>query len=404
MTLSTNSLRRWAKNIRIFNILFHLLLQFVTNLYFLERVIVKRVLDVASILVFKFLIKHPEGINKQARTVVVLISKTDSKSPHTEGFDFLHFYRPLFLFAHTHAPNVELIPWYLDGKNSIRDSFKFLMLLKLKHPESLILSSWNMSDPRLSSPSPYLLHTIRNRFHLTRKVIVLGWDTVDDGFWERHLNFDFVDEIIALDNPIKLGIQFDSDKLQNVRVESNIPPPFNLTLFNNAGISKCIFGVSFFGLVGSYRDYRKPYVSILQEMEHPSHISAGEDKFSQPSFQQMYEVLSQSKIGVSFSSSVKDRSQLKGRVWETLLSGALLLEQENVQILEFFTPNVHFVFFDSPESLAEKVDYYLSHESERAKIATAGRERAQLLQSKQELFRRLIPDFGLNVSDDLWKQ
>lgn len=400
MYSNINSLRRWAKNRPTLHFLYHVLLRFLTSLDFIKHGIIKGVQEFISITFFKHFTYQKEDSETLPRCIVVLISKTDNKSPHTEGWDYLHFYKPFLLFAHNCAPDVEVLPWYLDAKNSIRTSYNFLMFLKQNRPGSLILSSWNMSDPRLSSPSAHLLHVIRNRLQLTKKVIVLGWDTVDDGFWERHLNFSFVEEIIALDNPIYSGKHLESHNTKHIRVESHLPVPINLSLLRESSISARNFGVTFFGQIGSYRDYRLPYISLLNHLDHQDYISAAQDKFSQPSFQQMYEILSQSKIGVNFSGSVKGRVQLKARVWETLLSGALLLEQENLQILEYFTPNVHFVFFDSPESLAQKVDYYLAHESERAKIATAGRERAHFLQSEQGLFKRLIADSSAKYSPE----
>jgi hypothetical protein len=43
-----------------------------------------------------------------------------------------------------------------------------------------------------------------------------------------------------------------------------------------------------------------------------------------------------------------------------LLCGALLLEQENEQILKYFEPNVDFVFFSTPVELKEKILFYFS--------------------------------------------
>ena len=41
-------------------------------------------------------------------------------------------------------------------------------------------------------------------------------------------------------------------------------------------------------------------------------------------------------------------------------------------MLKFFTPDEDFVYYDSYESLMDKVDYYLSHEKERRDIAENG--------------------------------
>ena len=65
---------------------------------------------------------------------------------------------------------------------------------------------------------------------------------------------------------------------------------------------------------------------------------------------------------------------LVGRVWETIGCGTFLLTQRKDFIEDFFEDGKHLALFDSPEECAGKIKYYLSHESEREKIARQGYE------------------------------
>jgi hypothetical protein len=67
--------------------------------------------------------------------------------------------------------------------------------------------------------------------------------------------------------------------------------------------------------------------------------------------------------------------QLKGRVFEITMCGAMLLETEGDQTPHYLTPGTEYVPFSSQNDLLDKVTYYLSHEEERAAIALAGHHR-----------------------------
>ena len=71
--------------------------------------------------------------------------------------------------------------------------------------------------------------------------------------------------------------------------------------------------------------------------------------------------------------------QLTYRYLEVLASGALLVAPEVPGIRRYFVPGEHFVSFTTPDHASEVIEYYLTNEIERAKIAQKGRERAKAL-------------------------
>lgn len=67
------------------------------------------------------------------------------------------------------------------------------------------------------------------------------------------------------------------------------------------------------------------------------------------------------------------------RYLEVLASGALLVAQDVPSVRRYFTPGVHFISFDSPESAIVVISHFLGNDTERLKIAMQGKKRADAL-------------------------
>jgi hypothetical protein len=117
-----------------------------------------------------------------------------------------------------------------------------------------------------------------------------------------------------------------------------------------------------------------PYIEHLMEHNVPIYWS-GFDKAQQRPLSKYVEVLMRSKIALNFSHSV-NHHQLKGRAYEIMLCGAMMLETSNPQTPCRFTPMKDYVSFDSTDDLVDKIRYFLAHEGERGEIAARGQERA----------------------------
>lgn len=66
------------------------------------------------------------------------------------------------------------------------------------------------------------------------------------------------------------------------------------------------------------------------------------------------------------------RDDINMRVFEAMGSGAFLLTEKVPYLDEIFTDGVHLVTYSSFDEAVEKAKYYLSHDEERKKIASAG--------------------------------
>lgn len=96
----------------------------------------------------------------------------------------------------------------------------------------------------------------------------------------------------------------------------------------------------------------------------------------------MVSMFSRSRINLGFS-AVGDTAraghpirQVRLRDFEVPMSGGFYMLEYLEEIEQFFAPGKEIVCFDGPTDLVEKCRYYLDNETERRRIAQAGRRRA----------------------------
>jgi spore maturation protein CgeB len=87
---------------------------------------------------------------------------------------------------------------------------------------------------------------------------------------------------------------------------------------------------------------------------------------------------------------------IKGRVFEVPACGGFLLTgKSDDNISNYYIPNKEIVLFENKEDLVDKCRYYLSHESERVKIAQAGYERTIKDHTYQKRFSEIFNSLNL---------
>ncbi len=124
--------------------------------------------------------------------------------------------------------------------------------------------------------------------------------------------------------------------------------------------------------IGSLRyDKRAEYISFAQS-QIPELIVAGGQREANLSTFDYGKVIRSSKININFPQHGMGYEQAKGRVFQTIASRSLLLENANASTRSILTPDKDYVEFDSKEDLCDKIEYYLAHDEIRAKIANQG--------------------------------
>jgi hypothetical protein len=157
---------------------------------------------------------------------------------------------------------------------------------------------------------------------------------------------------------------------------SSCAQPFVVERWFRSHNSPRSINCSFVGLTGAYRNYREPYLEYVKELVPSSLILTPKTRRQQVPHLEYRRILQNSKISINFSESVDGQHQIKGRVWESLISGCLLMEQLNDEIIHFFQDGVHYVSFSTKEELVEKLLFYASNVKARKEIAMRGQEKA----------------------------
>jgi hypothetical protein len=89
----------------------------------------------------------------------------------------------------------------------------------------------------------------------------------------------------------------------------------------------------------------------------------------------MYEVLHQSRMTLNHHIDVAGDYAGNIRLFEATGVGTLLISDWKKNLPEMFVPGKEIVVYRSPQECVDMIHYYLSHDTERAAIATAGQQR-----------------------------
>ena len=139
------------------------------------------------------------------------------------------------------------------------------------------------------------------------------------------------------------------------------------------------------------------------------YLSRQQDDFQIPleicgsplSDEDLVKMYSRSRISLGFSSCgethrSKERIlQVRLREFEAPMSGAFYVVEYMEELEEFFEVGKEVVCYQDKNDLAEKVQYYLKHSSEREKIRQAGYRRARSEHTWQKRFKKVFREIGL---------
>lgn len=151
----------------------------------------------------------------------------------------------------------------------------------------------------------------------------------------------------------------------------------------NTGIQtdEYIYGNYFLGRKLAELDRIQTLTAIASK--HPLKLYTPNRAFQAPGIQNMgtvdYEtempyVFHYSKINLNITlKSIKSGIPL--RAIDVMSTGGFLLTNYQADFFHFFEPDVDFVYYDSIDDLLMKIDYYLTHDEERERIAKNGQEK-----------------------------
>jgi len=261
--------------------------------------------------------------------------------------------------------DAEVIVFYWDAISRIGTNLiNFIKIIIQVKPELIVFSSYSPRIKRpITQPSRFILKILKNKFFIN-SIIAIWWDTCSDKFTKMYFSKQTIFDLhIIVDNPT-LNLDYNSINKFEIDKILALFPPYNINSYFYP--FKKDINYSFLGQIDSYRSYRKEYITFLDNCNIKG-VLKFDNRAKQITHKEYCEILGKSKIGINFSFSV-DKHQIKGRVFEFIMSGALLLESKNDQIEKLFDENIEYVSFNTKEDMYEKIKYYLKHETERALI------------------------------------
>ncbi len=120
--------------------------------------------------------------------------------------------------------------------------------------------------------------------------------------------------------------------------------------------------------------------------------------------EEMIRLFSRSRINLGFSSCGNSHRsgqrilQVRLRDFEIPMSGGFYMVEYMEELEEFYDIGKEIVCYRNPAELAEKVAYYLKHETEREGIRRAGHERCLRDHTWQKRFETALREMGLGPS------
>ena len=214
-----------------------------------------------------------------------------------------------------------------------------------------------------SNPSEKFFQVFKNA---GCKIIVLWPDYGRDWTIQTAARFDrFIDSNVAI----------ACEKNGNFPKTKWLWTPEDPTYFYFDGFDKKDIDVSFLGTIHSSE--RAEYINFLKQYL-PSDIKVhfgGGQRHEKLSAEKYAEITRRSKMIINFPWSVAGNDQLKGRVFEAISCGALLLERKNDRTKEFFEPKKDYAEYTSKEHLLKMINDLHKDQTVREIVALSGLEK-----------------------------
>lgn len=263
---------------------------------------------------------------------------------------------------------------YLPGFVQV---IKILILLR-KNRVTIVISSY--------VPSIYRFPDLKCVAEINTKIaqVKLIWaDTHFEGIEKRIIpTIDLVSEHIVSDDP---SLRFRQiPRLGDLPV-TFFPFPAFPRQWYDSDLQDCDkkFDVFFSGTVsgGSYHNRRNEYLNYAKANGIALHgftsINFGKLNDVRPNYTKYLAELGNSKIGLNFSWH-SDVGAVTGRVWEVIVTGAMLLTtDDDISLQEILKPNEDYVTFSTKEDMLDKIIYYLQNSKQRIKIANSARNKVK---------------------------
>lgn len=256
-------------------------------------------------------------------------------------------------------------------------------------PDLIVIALFPSDLPGgMYTPNIKTLDIIKN--HLNIPVVAIMTDSTHPIFMKpSELIEPFVSLIVVLDSSTAY-LRMTSQPNKYLPMWS----PRDPRIFEDRHIERDI-DISFIGGIADYPDRRRKISSLMKS--NIAVYQTGGAKEAKLLIEEYANLMMRSKISLNFACMANHEGvfQLKGRVIEVMLSGAMLLEEENPEIKKWFEPMVDYVPFENEADLVEKARYYIAHDAERIEIAARGHLKTKDQYSGERFWKTVLGKVGI---------
>ena len=239
--------------------------------------------------------------------------------------------------------------------------------------------TWRNLDPRAET-----LKAIKEQLEIP--VVGLYYDLAKPSFERLCRGY-----LPGLDAVVTLDSRLDDARTENPSVAVMTGwTPLPASIYFNGSDDRPI-DVGFVGRISAHYQGRARYIKGLRDAGVKLEVRSVDDG-TRLSIEEMGAFLRSCKIVLNFSSTavisaweLNDRTpgeipevdHVKGRVFEAIACGALLLESRNIPTTAYFTPDEHYAEFSDLEELVGTIRYFLANDDHRQRLSSAGTQRFQ---------------------------
>jgi hypothetical protein len=199
----------------------------------------------------------------------------------------------------------------------------------------------------------------------------------------------------SLSDLCSLNVVLDTSKAEVSNKDKFMPmwTPQDTRQYFNSHTPRNI-DVCFLGSVNGYRDR----IIGLEALKYNAIdvVQLGGQRDNPIPLETYVDILQRSKICLNFAQHrCGPFVQAKGRIFEATLCGALLMDSDNDQTKNWFTPDEHYISFKDETDLVHKVKHHLKNDGERGRIANAGWLKSSILYSPRNFWKQVLERVGL---------
>ncbi len=223
-------------------------------------------------------------------------------------------------------------------------------------------------------------------------MIGFAWDSITN---------DYIKKCEELESYLKFHVVVDSSILLYIVKDPQhyltLWGPRDPKLYYNPGESAKNIPISYLGRLFKPNADRGPTIKYLIDHGIDVFHAGGQREKTKVSMEEYASLMRRSKIIINLPKSTSGISQLNGKTIEATLSGAMLLEEMNLETLRLLIPMVDFVPFYGLNDLYVKTAYFMHHEDQRREIAQRGCEKMTKYYNNEVFWGTIFNELGLQV-------